>query len=198
MHLPSDSDSCKNWFKYGKSFPENVKDALCNIPEVVGPTGPTGPAGPKGDVGGGVSEAATCLDVLRGINGATGPTYVNPEAWKCASDRYYARVWTQSITNQTYSPDALEYNIFDVSHSGSCVIAEPINMENGRTISVVLRQPQEGNATIIFSKKYEFDGGWGHVTMTSKAKDVVIMTKINDFYFCTMVNDLKPSTNESL
>ncbi len=193
MH-PSDSDSCKGWFKYGKSFPENVKDAICNIPEIggaTGPTGPVGPVGPSGQHGGGVDTPASCSDILAGVNGVSSPTYVDPAGWLCASDRYYAKVWTQSIDNQTFYPDALSYNIFDITHNGNCIIGEPINMENGRTISVVLRQGGVGKNNIKFSTVYEFDGGWNKITSRLGAKDVFVATKINDFYFCTMANDIK-------
>lgn len=193
MH-PSDSDSCKSWFKYGKSFPENVKDAVCALPELggaTGPTGPMGPIGPSGLNGGGVDVPATCSDILAGINGVTEPTYVDPAGWLCASDRYFAKIWTQNIINQTYYPNAEQYNIFDLTHYGNCIIGEPTNMQNGRTISIVLRQGNTGQNNIIFSPVYEFDGGWNRITLTSGAKDVVVATKINDFYFCTMANDIK-------
>ena len=190
MH-PSDADSCNTWFKQGKSFPDNVRDAICDIPEAQGPTGPSGPVGPSGPHGGGVDTPATCTDVLEGINGEYPETYVDPSGWRCASDRYYAKVWTENITNETWSPDSNEYNIFDITHSGNNVIAEPTNMENGRTISVVLRQAGGGNNCITFSDKYEFDGGWNNITLTSGAKDVLVATKVNDFYFCTMANDIK-------
>ena len=45
-HKVPDGENCKNYFKYGKSFPENVEDALCEID--FGATGPTGPMGPSG------------------------------------------------------------------------------------------------------------------------------------------------------
>ena len=34
-HIEPDGDTCKNYFKYGKSFPENVKDALTEIESIV-------------------------------------------------------------------------------------------------------------------------------------------------------------------
>jgi len=195
MH-PSDADSCKGWFKQGKSFPDNVRDAVCHVPEAVGGTGPTGPLGPSGPHGGGVDTPASCDDVLRGVNGEEPVTYVDPSGWRCASDRYYAKIFTSHITNETFSPDAQEYNIFDITHSGSCIISEPMNMENGRTISVALRQAGEGNNTIQFNPAYEFDGGWDCITLTSGSKDVMVATKINDFYFCTMANDIKAGLSQ--
>lgn len=195
MH-PSDADSCKGWFKQGKSFPENVKDAICHVPEAVGGTGPTGPIGPSGIHGGGVDVPASCTEVLEGTNGVNPPTYVDPSGWKCASDRYYAKIWTQNITNETFTPDANEYNIFDITHSGSCILAEPTNMQNGRTISVALRQAGQGNNSVTFSPVYEFDGGWDNITLTSGSKDVMVATRINDFYFCTMANDIKTGLSQ--
>ena len=188
MH-PSDADSCKGWFRQGKSFPENVKDAVCHL-DMQGGTGPTGPLGPSGKAGSGVAYPADCNDVLVGQN-SDPATYVDPSGWRCASDRYYAKIWTENVTNETFSPDAEEHNIFDLTHSGNNVLGEPTNMQNGRTISVVLRQAGGGNNCVVFSDKYEFDGGWNNITLTSGAKDVMVATKINDFYFCTMANDIK-------
>jgi hypothetical protein len=196
MH-PSDASSCNTWFKHGKSFPDNVKDAICNIPEAQGPTGPTGPLGPSGLHGGGVDTPATCTEVLEGVNGENPATYVDPSGWRCASDRYYANIFSTNITDETFTPDALDYNIFDITHSGNCVISEPVNMFNGRTISIALRQAGAGNNTIAFNPKYEFDGGWNNITLTSGAKDVMVATKINDFYFCTMANDIKTGISQS-
>ena len=196
MSHPSDADSCNSWFKQGKSFPDNVKDAICHIPEAMGSTGPTGPLGPSGVHGGGVDTPASCQDVLEGENGTNPVTYVDPSGWKCASDRYYAQIHNQHITNETFTPDALDYNIFDITHSGNCLIAEPSNMRNGRTISIALRQAGEGGNFVTFSTKYEFDGGWNCITLTSGAKDVMVATKINDFYFCTMANDIKTGISE--
>jgi len=192
MH-PSDADSCKGWFKQGKSFPDNVKDAICNVPEAVGGTGPTGPLGPSGFHGGGVDTPALCEDILLGQNPIPpeSPTYVDPSGWKCASDQYYAKIWTESITNETFTPDAKEYNIFDITHSGNNIIAEPTNMENGRTISIILRQAGGGNNCVTFSDTYEFDGGWNNITLTSGGKDALVATRVNDFYFCTIANDIK-------
>jgi hypothetical protein len=94
--------------------------------------------------------------------------------------------------NETYVPDALNTNIFDVTHSGTCTIAPPVNMKNGRTISIVLRQAGNGNNEIHWDPSFEFDGGYGDITYSSGAKDVMVGTMINDFMFCTLAADVKP------
>ena len=43
---------------------------------------------------------------------------------------------------------------------------------------------------------FEFDGGWDNITLTSGAKDVMVATRINDFYFCTMANDIKQGISQ--
>ena len=196
----SDSSSCKSYFKHGKSFPENVKEAICDLDlrlEAIGATGPTGPAGAEGRHGGGVDTPATLNDILGGINGNPTPTYVDPSGWYDASNRYSPLVSTQSIANETYYPDALEHNIFDITYDGSCVIGAPQNLENGRTICMALRQAGDGNNTLSFDTNYHFDGGYGEVTLTAGAKDVLVATKINDLLFTTLAVDCKSSISVS-
>ena len=66
-------------------------------------------------------------------------------------------------------------------------------MKNGRTVSFVVRQHlnTNGNNLLNMDPAYEFDGGYNQITLTSGAKDVIVSTKINDFLFCTMANDIK-------
>lgn len=189
----SDSSSCKSYFKQGKSFPDNVRDAICEIDEAVGSTGPTGPFGPEGPRGGGIDTPATLPDILGGVNGDPIPTYVDPSGWYNASNQYAPLVHTESITNETFYPNALDHNVFDITYSGSCVMGFPQNMENGRTICVALRQSANGNHTISFDPGYHFDGGYSRVTLTADSKDVVVATKINDFLFTTLAADCKSS-----
>ena len=189
----SDSSSCKSYFKQGKSFPENVKDAICGIDEAVGSTGPTGPLGPVGPHGGGVDTPATLPDILAGTNGDPVATYVDPSGWFHASNQYAPLVHTQSISNETYYPNALEHNVFDITHNGNCVMGFPQNLENGRTICIALRQGAGGNNTVSFDPGYHFDGGYSQITFTEDSKDVVIATKINDFLFTTLAADCKAS-----
>ncbi len=191
-HKVPDGSQCNNYFKYGKSFPENVEDALCQIP--YGATGPTGPAGPSGK---GVSNVATTADILAG-NNTLDPCYVNAAGWYESSNQYAPLVYTTSIENETYTPDALEYNIFDITVNGTCSIAAPTNMKNGRTISLVLRQGGlQMQNTISWDPIFHFDGGYNSLTYTAGSKDVVTTTMVNDFCFTTMANDCKSSISDS-
>ena len=191
-HKVPDGDQCNNYFKYGKSFPENVEDALCQIP--FGSTGPTGPAGPAGS---GVSLIASTSDILAG-NNTSEDRYVNASGWYEASNQYAPLVVSSNVTNSTYTPDALNTNIFDLTILGSCTLAAPINMKNGRTITLVLRQSSGGNQnTVTFDPIYHFDGGYNSLTYTFGAKDVVVATKITDFLFTTMANDCKTSMSDA-
>ncbi|MAF26175.1 hypothetical protein CL634_11490 [bacterium] len=190
-HKLSDGDSCKNYFKHGKSFPDNVRDAICDIDEAVGGTGPTGPAGPSGKAGG-VIDPATVENILAGVNGTPDPTYVDPSGWYASSNQYSPLVDTRNVTNGVFTPNALDTNIFDVTHSGDCTIASPVNMKNGRTITIVLRQAGPGNNTIHWDPMYHFDGGYNQITYTQYAKDVMVGTKVNDFVFSTIATDVKP------
>jgi hypothetical protein len=186
-HIEPDGQDCKNYFKYGKSFPDNVKDALCEIP--FGATGPTGPAGP---VGSGVYQPAQIDHILEGNNN-NGSYYVDAEGWYAASNRYAPLVTSDTVGDETYTPDAYEYNIFDLTLEGDTVIAAPTNMKNGRTISLVLRQGGYGNHTVTWDPSYHFDGGYNSITFTQGAKDVVVATMINDFLFTTIASDCKAS-----
>jgi hypothetical protein len=179
-------------FSYGQSFPKNVQRALTcggiEMPQgATGPLGPQGPMGPMGPAAVGVPEAS-CDDTLTG-NGNN--FYVSPEAWYCASNRYAALVYTSTINNQTFTPDALEYNIFDITINGTCTLAAPVNFRNGRTISVLIRQGAGGNHTLNIVNDYKFDGGYDKITLTDDAKDVIVATNINDFVFCTIASDIK-------
>ncbi len=195
-HKSPDADSCQNYFRYGKSFPENVEEALCGISGINGATGPTGPAGARGPVGSGVSVPASVGDILAGVNGEVtdrdNPTYVDPSGWYHASNQYAPLVETRNIINSTFTPNALDTNIFDVTHSGNCTVAAPVNMSNGRTITIVLRQAGEGNNVVSWDPSYHFDGGYNLITLTSGAKDVMVGTKVNDFIFSTIAADIKP------
>ena len=190
-HKVPDGDQCNNYFKYGKSFPQNVEDALCEIP--YGATGPTGPAGPAGS---GVYLTAETSDILEG-NNTTEARYVNASGWYEASNQYSPLVLVETVTNSTYTPNALDYNIFDLTINGSCTIANPINMKNGRTITLVLRQCSAAQSnTVNWDPIYHFDGGYNSLTYTFGAKDVVVATKITDFLFTTMANDCKTSMSD--
>tara|TARA_R100000808_G_C2128841_1_gene138471 strand:- start:640 stop:1245 length:606 start_codon:yes stop_codon:yes gene_type:complete len=196
-HKESDTASCKTYFKYGKSFPENVRDAVCDIPEVIGQTGPTGPVGPQGPAGT-IEDfgPATVDDILAGKN-TDPPSYVDASGWYHASNKYAPLVDTETLLDQTYYPDAMDHNVFDLTISGNCVLGAPINMKNGRTISVVVRQHLATNGLnkLNMDPVYEFDGGYNQLTLTSGAKDVIVATKINDFYFCTLAVDIKTGIN---
>ena len=185
-HKVPDGENCKNYFKYGKSFPQNVEDALCDIP--FGATGPTGPIGPAGIMG----NPALLEDILEGDNNE-GEFYIDASGWYHASNQYSPLVWTESVSATSYTPEALNYTIFDLTFNNSCIIAEPSNMKNGRTISMVIRQGGAGNNSILFDPAYHFDGGYNSLTFTAGAKDVIVATKINDFLFATMANDCKAS-----
>lgn len=195
-HKVSDGQTCTNYFKYGKSFPDNVKDAICHVPEAVGSTGPTGPSGIAGSPGSGVAVPATVADILAGVNGSPNdrsvPSYVDPSGWYHASNQYAPLVDTRDITNETFTPDILNTNVFDVTHSGECVIASPVNLINGRTFSIILRQAGEGNNNIKWDPMYHFDGGYNAITYSSGGKDVMVGTKVNDFVFSTIAADVKP------
>jgi len=196
-HKESDAASCNSYFKYGKSFPDNVRDAICDLPEVIGSTGPTGPEGPKGSTGDiGNFSPATLDDILAGRN-SDPPSYVDASGWYHGSNQYAPLVQTDTILEQTYYPDALDHNIFDLTISGNCVLGTPVNMKNGRTISVVVRQhlATQGLNELNMDPAYEFDGGYNQLTLTSGAKDVIVATKINDFYFCTLAVDIKTGIN---
>lgn len=186
-HKVPDGENCNNYFKYGKSFPDNVKDALCDIP--FGATGPTGPAGPAGA---GFDGIATLEHILEGNNN-DGNYYVNASGWYHASNQYSPLVEVDTISSATFTPDALNTNIFDLTVNGTCIIAEPLNLKNGRTISIVLRQGGLGNNTVTFDPVYHFDGGYNTLTYTAGSKDVVVATKITDFLFSTMANDCRAS-----
>ena len=192
-----DGESCNNYFRQGKSFPDNVKDVVCGMDEVVGSTGPTGPAGAVGPTGSGVYIPALTEDILEGVNGSPSnrdtDTYVNPSGWYHASNRFAPLVETKTLLSETYYPDVEDHNIFDLTISGSCILGYPRNMKNGRTVSYVIRQHlnTNGNNLLNMDPAYEFDGGYNQLTLTSGAKDVVVSTKVNDFLFCTMANDIK-------
>tara|TARA_B100000287_G_scaffold434264_1_gene498265 strand:+ start:3807 stop:4421 length:615 start_codon:yes stop_codon:yes gene_type:complete len=196
-HQQSDSASCKPYFNQGKSFPDNVKDVVCGMDEVVGSTGPTGPAGGIGPTGSGVYIPALTEDILEGTNGSPDnrdiDTYVNPSGWYHASNQFAPLVETKTLLSETYYPDVEDHNIFDLTISGSCILGYPRNMKNGRTVSFVVRQHlnTNGNNLLNMDPAYEFDGGYNQITLTSGAKDVIVSTKINDFLFCTMANDIK-------
>ena len=64
-------------------------------------------------------------------------------------------------------------------------------MKNGRTITIVVRQDSEGDATLGYDSSYHFDGGYGELTQEADAKDVIVATKINDFIFTTIASDVK-------
>ena len=106
-------DQCNIFFKYWKSFPQNVEDALCEIP--YGATGPTGPAGPAGS---GVYLTAETSDIVEG-NNTTEARYVNASGWYEASNQYSPLVLVETVTNSTYTPNSLDYNIFDLTINGS-------------------------------------------------------------------------------
>jgi hypothetical protein len=195
-HKQPDGDSCKNYFKYGKSFPDNVEDAICNASGIFGSTGPTGPEGPAGPSGvGAVNFPAILPDILAGVNGVstnrTISTYVDPSGWYHASNQYAPLVVIESLTNETYQPDALNTVIFDITYNGACLIAAPKNMANGRTITICLRQGAGGNHSINWDPVYHFDGGYKFITENEGAKDVMVGTKINDFVFSTIASDCK-------
>lgn len=192
-HKVPDGDNCNNYFKYGKSFPQNVEDALCDIP--FGATGPTGPAGPEGS---GVYLTAATSEILAGDN-TTQAKYINSSGWYEASNQYCPLVLVETITNSAYTPDALNYNIFDLTINGGCSIAAPTNMKNGRTISIVLRQGgTQMNNTVDWDPSFHFDGGYNSLTYTAGAKDVVVATKVTDFLFTTMANDCKSSMSDDV
>ena len=192
-HKVPDGENCKNYFKYGKSFPENVQDAICDISGALGPTGPTGPAGP---VGSGVYIPHSVEEILAGTN--TDPAkYVDASGWYHASNRYAPLMETLTITNESFVPNARDFNFFDITYNGACTIGAPINMNNARTISLCLRQGAGGNHSINWDPIYHFDGGYNDVTYSDGAKDVMVGTKINEFVFCTMANDIKASQTQA-
>jgi len=188
-HKNPDGEICTNYFKYGKSFPENVQDAICEISGSLGPTGPTGPAGPSGS---GVFLPATINQCLVGEN-TTPATYVDANTWYHASNRYAPIMDTLTLNSESFTPNALDFNFFDLTVNGPCTIAAPINMKNGRTISLCLRQGPGGNHNVFWDPIYHFDGGYNSITFTDGAKDVMVGTMINEFIFCTMANDVKAS-----
>ena len=188
-HIEPDGDTCKNYFKYGKSFPENVKDALTDIPY-----GATGPVGATGPAGSGVYQIAQVPDILNGVNGDSA-AYIDGSGWFHASNQYSPLVNSNSsISNTTYTPDAADYNFFDITINGACVLAAPNNMKNGRTITIVVRQPSDGGATLNYDTTYHFDGGYGELTQEADSKDVIVATKINDFIFTTIASDVRQIT----
>jgi hypothetical protein len=188
-HKLPDGESCNNYFKYGKSFPENVQDAICEIDGAIGPTGPMGPAGPSGS---GIYLPATVEQILAGSN--TDPaTYVDASGWYHASNRYAPIMETLTLSSEAFIPNALDFNFFDITYAGNCTISAPTNMKNGRTISLCLRQGAGGNHNLTWDPVYHFDGGYNSVTYTDGAKDVMVGTKINEFVFSTMANDIRAS-----
>ncbi len=195
-HKLPDGQDCTNYFKYGKSFPENIRDAICHVPEAIGATGPAGPQGLRGLAGSGVAVPATVPDILEGVNGTPEdrnvPTYVDPSGWYHASNQYAPLVDTRNITNETFVRNILDTNIYDLTHSGDCIIGAPVNLNNGRTFSIVLRQAGDGNNNITWDPMYHFDGGYNAITFSSGGKDVMVGTKINDFVFSTIAADVKP------
>ena len=201
-HKESDNNSCGDYFRYSKSFPENVEDAICNASGVYGATGPTGPMGPSGTAGSGVNYEANVTEILAGVNGWDNDrekdTYVSPSGWYHASNQYVPLVETRTITNETFTPDALNASIFDITYNGNCAIASPANCKNGRTITICLRQGGNGNNTLSWDPIYHFDGGYHFVTETEGAKDVMVGTKINDFVFSTLASDCKSDSSTIL
>tara|TARA_Y100000310_G_scaffold341513_2_gene440888 strand:- start:2147 stop:2734 length:588 start_codon:yes stop_codon:yes gene_type:complete len=191
-HKEPDGESCNTYFKYGKSFPDNVKDALEHIE--YGATGPTGPAGPAGD---GVYQPSAAENILVGYSTSDPATYVDASGWYQASNQYAPLVYSGEVINSTFTPDALNHNIFDITVSGTCTMAEPVNMKNGRTISIVLRQATDGNNTMSWNPIYHFDAGYGSLTYDEGAKDVFVGTKVNEFIFSTIANDLRPSESDT-
>ena len=188
-HVEPDGENCKNYFKYGKSFPDNVKDALENIPY-----GATGPMGPTGPAGSGVYQIAQVPDILDGVNG-TEAAYINASGWFHASNQYSPLVRSNiSINNSSYTPDAADYNFFDITINGACTLTAPDNMKNGRTITIVIRQGDNGNHTLDFDSIYHFDGGYATLSPEEGDKDVLVATKINDFIFSTIASDVRQAT----
>ena len=201
-HKQPDGGSCNDYFRYDKSFPENVEDAICNASGVYGATGPTGPGGPSGAPGAGVNHAATVTDILGGVNGRESDrnqlTYVDPSGWYHSSNQYTPLVETVGLTNQTFIPNALNTVIYDVTYNGECSIGSPTNMKNGRTITICLRQGGVGSNKMNWDPAYHFDGGYNHVTEASGAKDVMVGTKIGDFVFSTLASDCKSDASTIL
>ncbi len=194
-HKQPDGDNCKNYFKYGKSFPDNVADAVCGVEGIEGSTGPTGPAGVMGPSGSGVAVAATVADILAGTNGKPDDrsieTYVDPSGWYHSSNQYAPLVQTVNISNSAYAPNLLNCAMYDITYSGECSISAPVNCANGRTMTLCLRQAPGGNHNLNWDPSYHFDGGYKYMTLTEGAKDVMVGTKINDFVFSTLASDCK-------
>ena len=201
-HKQPDGDSCKNYFKYGKSFPDNVGDALCGASGIGGITGPTGPAGPAGPSGAGVGVPAVIGDILAGNNGTPDDrnleAYVDASGWYHASNQYTPLVKSVTITNETYTPNLLDCSMYDITYNGDCTISAPSNCKNGRTMTLCLRQGSGGNHEINWDPVYHFDGGYKFVTKSEGAKDVMVGTKINDFIFSTIASDCKNSDSNSI
>ena len=173
-------------FQFGMSFPENVKHAIEKAEvEINGPTGPTGPIGPVGPAGG-VYQESTVSDVLAG-NGNT--TFVSPNIWFQSANQYVPQVHAASLTNESFTPDALNYPIFDLTYDGSCSLSAPVNFASGRTITILLRRGAA--ASLSISSEYLFDGGYEQLTNVDYAVDALVATNINGFYFCTIANDIK-------
>ena len=173
-------------FQFGMSFPENVKEAMEKADLTIdGPTGPTGPVGPTGPSGG-IHQEATVTDVLAG-NGST--TFVSPSIWIQSANQYVPPVYSATLSNESFTPNALNYPIFDVTYDGSCSLYAPINFQSGRTITILLRKGAA--ASLSMASEYLFDGGYEQLSNSDYAIDALVATNINGLYFCTIANDIK-------
>jgi hypothetical protein len=92
-------------------------------------------------------------------------------------------------TGNSFTPDAGRTGIFDYTISGTASLNAPINFNKGREIKLIFRQYGVGNNTLTFDVGYEFDEGYSDITVTSGAKDFMIVKNINGTYIASIFND---------
>ena len=94
-----------------------------------------------------------------------------------------------TATGNSFTPDAERAGMFDYTISGTATLNAPINFDKGREIKLIIRQYGAGNNTLTFNTSYEFDEGYSDITITSGAKDFMVVRNINETYVSTILND---------
>jgi len=110
------------------------------------------------------SEHSLTLDFLNGVYFAGGTVNastiarINQSGFNLVSGNFTYPVFSNA-TGFVFTPDASTSTFFDYTLSGNSTLDQPINMNNGQSITIFLTQDATGNRSMSFNTGYLFSNG---------------------------------------
>ncbi len=90
------------------------------------------------------------------------------------------------------TPDCAVSNVFRLSVTADCALANPANPLDGQTINVILEQDGTGGWTVTLGNKYAFPGGTAP-TFSTGANDKDLLScqydVTDDVWLCSLIAD---------